>query len=54
MFEQTPERAALQRVQRGAEEDAATMPRGEIVSRDGPNEGVNIDEECGDEERNED
>ena len=51
VFEQAPKRTALQQVQESAEEDAATMAGSEVVARDGPGERVHVDEEGGEEER---
>ena len=51
VFQKTPERTALEEVEESAEEDAATMARSEVVARDGPGERVDVDEEGGEEER---
>ena len=41
----------MEEVEESAEEDAATMARSEVVARDGPGERVDVDEEGGEEER---
>ena len=51
VFEQAPERTALQEMEKSAEEDAASMPGSEVVARDGPGERVDVDEKSGEDER---